>query len=60
MKPKKLKDNQFVYIGNTVLFTCCDCGLRHKFTFQNMQFKVKRQNHFKGLPKRLYETTKDN
>jgi len=49
MKPKKLKDNEFVLIGNSVLFTCCDCGLRHKFTFADMRFKVKRLNHFKSL-----------
>ena len=51
---KKLKDNKSVFVGKTFLFTCCDCGLRHRFYFgiDTFKFKVKRQNHFKGLPKK--------
>ena len=56
MKTRTLKDNETVFIGKTLYFKCCDCGLRHKFTFtlDSLKFKVKRLNHFKGLKK--YDT----
>lgn len=50
---KKLKDGQMIIIGQWVDFTCCDCGLKHRFYFDGMAFRVKRLNHFKGLPKKL-------
>ena len=49
---KKLKDNELIVIGKSLIFTCCDCGLKHKFNFDAMSFRVKRLNHFKGLPKK--------
>jgi hypothetical protein len=50
MKTKKFKDNQLIVVSNPFYFQCCDCGLRHKITVGGIIFKLKRQNHFKGLP----------